>query len=75
MLCKSGNGTHVYRVGEEEEEAELWREMAFALESSKVKVTFLYISPTYKFQLPMHNVHLSLADPLAYVLGLGNGGV
>lgn len=33
------NGTHPYGVGEEEEEAELWRQMAFAQESSKVLVT------------------------------------
>ncbi|WZY90287.1 hypothetical protein YC2023_047022 [Brassica napus] len=32
------NGTHPYGVGEEEEEAELWRQMAFAQESSKVTV-------------------------------------
>ncbi|CAN6843200.1 unnamed protein product [Brassica oleracea] len=32
------NGTHLYGVGEEEEEAELWRQMAFAQESSKVTV-------------------------------------
>lgn len=30
--CYNGNGTHMYGVGEEEE-AQLWREMAFAQES------------------------------------------
>lgn len=60
------NGTHLYGVGEEEEEAELWRQMAFAQESSKVGY-FLYIDQQFLYAF------LSVFSSFFVCLLLGNG--